>query len=348
MTVAQRFLAGDRSNRPSSPVGTADNEIQSSLRDPASQSSATHVCVVQNSLNMSNRLLGPLCIFVAASLWGLSAALAKLLFTNNVDTLLVVQTRSSFAFLLLLPVVLFKRDLLILNPRTLLRILPLGVIGVAGANYTYYYAVSKTTVATAIILQYTAPILVAFYELIVERKKLSFSDVSIIMLVFFGSCITVTGLWPTKPMLGKSITGLGLLAGVASAFCWAFFNVYERKIADIPMGAKIFNALLFATLFWSLVQSPAVLSQKISHPNLLWSLIGFAFLSVLLPYLFYLPGLRLSGALSSIVMANAEPVMAIVFSAYIVKETVTLTQMVGAVCVIFGATLFNLRAIEKP
>ena len=35
-----------------------------------------------------------------------------------------------------------------------------GVLGIAASNYTYYFAIQQTTVATAIILQYTAPVFV--------------------------------------------------------------------------------------------------------------------------------------------------------------------------------------------
>jgi len=37
------------------------------------------------------------------------------------------------------------------------------VLGVAVSNYFYYVAIQKTNVATAIILQYTAPVWVLLY-----------------------------------------------------------------------------------------------------------------------------------------------------------------------------------------
>ena len=45
----------------------------------------------------------------------------------------------------------------------LIKTLLLGVLGVAASNYFYYLAIQRTNVATAIILQYTAPVWVLLY-----------------------------------------------------------------------------------------------------------------------------------------------------------------------------------------
>src|SRR5262249_16663269 len=149
--------------------------------------------------------------------------------------------------------------------RDWLRILPLGVVGVAGSNFTYYYAVAKTTVATAIVLQYTAPILVAVYQVLFEKRRPSLFDALIILLVLFGSYTNVTGLNAGPVLLGRSVSVLGVLAGLGAAVCWAFFNIYERRLHDIPLGVKLFHSLWFAALFWAFVQNPVALARKI--PN---------------------------------------------------------------------------------
>ena len=70
------------------------------------------------------------------------------------------QARVSFSFLLLLPLLLLfgGREAVSFPRREALRSMLLGVLGLAGANYFYYLAIDKSTVATAIIVQYTAPV----------------------------------------------------------------------------------------------------------------------------------------------------------------------------------------------
>ena len=293
---------------------------------------------------MSNRALGPIYIAIAASLWGLSAAVAKLFFTQDIDTLVVIQTRSTFACLLLAPLALLSKGWRVASWREGLRVLPLGVVGVAGSNFTYYYAVDRTTVATAIVLQYTAPIMVAVYQALFEGRRLSLVDAGIILLVLFGSYVTVAG--PGAAVFGPGMAVDGLLAGVASAVCWAFFNLYERRLGDIPLRAKLFTSLLCAALFWALVQNPWALARKIPDARVFGLLVGFAFLSILLPYIFYFGGLRRCAPLPAIVTANIEPVMAILFSALIVGAVVPPSQMFGALCVVVGATLFNVKSLR--
>jgi drug/metabolite transporter (DMT)-like permease len=65
----------------------------------------------------------------------------------------------------LLPVLLVRRGASALRVpgRDLLQLFLLGILGVAVSNYFYYLAIQRTNVATAIILQYTAPVWVLLY-----------------------------------------------------------------------------------------------------------------------------------------------------------------------------------------
>ena len=68
--------------------------------------------------------------------------------------------RTSFSLLVLLPVLVGRGgSQRIRLPRPdLIQCLVLGMLGVAASNYFYYVAIQKTSVAIAIVLQYTAPI----------------------------------------------------------------------------------------------------------------------------------------------------------------------------------------------
>ena len=85
---------------------------------------------------------------------------------GTIDPLILAQSRTTLSFLVLLPVLLWQRGPaeLRLPRRDLLHVFLLGVLGVASSNYFYYLAIQKTNVATAIILQYTAPIWVLTAE----------------------------------------------------------------------------------------------------------------------------------------------------------------------------------------
>src|SRR5258705_90054 len=77
-----------------------------------------------------------------------------------VEPLILSQTRTTFSLIVLLPILLGPRGWQRIKlPRPdLIHCLVLGMFGVAASNYFYYVAIQKTNVATAIILQYTAPV----------------------------------------------------------------------------------------------------------------------------------------------------------------------------------------------
>ena len=101
---------------------------------------------------------GYLMIMAAAACWGVSATAAKFFLNQHVETILIVQMRVTVSALVLLLFYLFlKPHLLRVRLHDLWWFALLGVIGVAGANFTYYFTIKESTVATAIILQYTAP-----------------------------------------------------------------------------------------------------------------------------------------------------------------------------------------------
>ena len=59
-----------------------------------------------------------------------------------------------------------------MRPLEILRCMALGIFGIAESNFFYYFAISKTTVATAIIIQYiAAPIFVLLYMLARGRQR---------------------------------------------------------------------------------------------------------------------------------------------------------------------------------
>ncbi len=120
-------------------------------------------------------LRGYFYIGSAAFLWGISATLGRAAFAGHllpvgaslkkIDPLILSQSRATLSLAVLLPVLLVRRGASALRVpgRDLLRFFLLGILGVAASNYLYYLAIQRTNVATAIILQYTAPVWVLLY-----------------------------------------------------------------------------------------------------------------------------------------------------------------------------------------
>ena len=142
-------------------------------------------------------LRGYVMILGSAVFWGTSATAAKALFNQQLDTVLVVQARVTVSIaLLLLFYLFFRRDFLRMDPRELWKFALLGCIGVAGTNYTYYFTIKETTVATAILIQYTAPLLVMLYAVWSGEERFTSAKVVAVVLSL-GGCFLAVGAYDT-------------------------------------------------------------------------------------------------------------------------------------------------------
>jgi drug/metabolite transporter (DMT)-like permease len=191
---------------------------------------------------------------MATLFWGFSATFAKFLFKHNVDLLTLVQMRSTLSFVVLFVFLsIFKREYLKVPKRDVLRFALLGVIGIAGSNFTYYFTLNEINVATAIIMQYTAPVLVVLYGVLSRSERITPVKLSAMFLSLLG-CAFVVRIFEVQFL---NLSKIGLLSGVASALCWAFFNVYGKKVGQghNVWGSLTFS-LMFAGIFWLMFNPP--------------------------------------------------------------------------------------------
>ena len=296
----------------------------------------------------AHKLEGYLLIAAAAFCYGTSAALGKAVFNGarwvrgaGIDPLILSQTRSSFALLVLTPILLIARGTGVLKAsrRTLLMCGAMGVLGICGANFFYYYAIAKSTVATAITVQYTAPVWVYAYSVAAGRDRATWLRSVAVLLAFLGcGLVALTG-----PQAQFRTSPIGILAALGAAFSYSFYNVIGADLlARSSRWLVLFYTLLAATVFWLIVNPPwRVAAQHYSSRECLF-LFGFAMVSMLLPFALYLGGLRLLDPTSAIVTSCLEPVFASLLAASFVGEALSPWQILGVALVLSQSVLIQL------
>jgi drug/metabolite transporter (DMT)-like permease len=260
-----------------------------------------------------------------------------------IDPLLLAQTRVTFSVLILVPALLLWRG------RGALRLpwadigscLVLGTAGLAAANYFYYLAIQRTSVATAILLQYTAPIWVLIWMTATRRQRPTPGRLFAVALAVGGSALAI-GFAGGPDRL--RLDGAGVAAALASAFAFALYNVLgARLVHRIDRFTVVTWAMLGAALLWLALNPPwRVLAVAYSPGQ--WEFLGlFALLSSLLPFPLYFAGLRHLDATRAVVTSCLEPIFAILFAALWLGEPFGLLQAAGAVGVLAGTVL-----VEQP
>ena len=94
----------------------------------------------------------------------------------------------------------------------------LGILGVAASNYLYYLAIQRTNVATAIILQYTAPILVLLYTVARGLQKPTIQRVAAVALAVTGIALVI-GIFGSG---GFRLDAIGVISGSGSGVFFRF------------------------------------------------------------------------------------------------------------------------------
>ncbi|MGB2958265.1 MAG: EamA family transporter [Bacteroidota bacterium] len=284
---------------------------------------------------------GYMMIVGAALFWGVSATAAKHLQNLGVDTLLIVQTRVSFSAIFLLAFfALFRRETLRVKPGDLWRFALVGVIGVAGANYTYYTVIEKSTVATGILIQYTAPLFVMAYAIAVKEEGFGLVKLGA-AVISLGGCFLAVGGYDQNVV---KITPSVLINGAGSVFCFAFLTVYTRHLLRrYSLWTTSFYAIFFAACFWLVLNPPWKIAAGSLSPALWVSLAVLAVFSVLIPHSLFFGGLRVVVPSRAIITSTLEPVAAIVSAALLLAEHLKPLQVTGAGMVILAIVLLNFR-----
>jgi len=300
-------------------------------------------------------LRGYFYIGSATLLWGISATLGRAAFTGHllpggaslgtslkkIDPLLLSQSRATLSLAVLLPVLLARRGASALRvPRgDLVRFFLLGILGVAASNYLYYLAIQRTNVATAIILQYTAPVWVLLYTVACGAQRPSLRRIAAVGLAVVG-CTLAVGFVGSG---GFRMDVVGVTAALLAAFSFAFYNVGGHSVlARYDRWKVLLWVLVAASTFWTFVNPP----WKIVAAHYGWRpwgfMLVFSLLSVLAPFSCYFAGLQHLEPTRAIVASCLEPVFSILIAALVLGELLRPMQTVGIVLVLVAIVVIQL------
>jgi drug/metabolite transporter (DMT)-like permease len=285
---------------------------------------------------------GMLFVVLAVALWGGSASLAKFLFQTRYDPLIITQTRSSLSFLLLAAYfVVVDRSVFRIRVAELYKFALIGIIGIAATNFTYYFTVKESTVATAILVQNVAPVVVMIYAVAISREE-ELTGIKVISLLcaLCGCFFAVSG----GSLSDVRLTGWSLLTAPASMLTYAFMLIYsKRTLRQYGVWTTLVAGLGFAAVFWLFINPPWAIAAK-GYGTGDWGIfLGFAVASILLPYIFFAKGLKILEATTVGILTTLEPVIAILVAWFALGESINAVQIAGAAGVVGSVLLLQVR-----
>lgn len=273
---------------------------------------------------MSIQTKGRIYIVLCALLWGLAGVCVKSIPWSS-QTL--ICARSIIAIMVL--GIYRKSFKLEFNKKTLYGSIMMSITGIL-----YLAAIKLTTAASAIVLQYTAPIFVFVYAIIFNNRKTSLKEIGIIFLVFLGCVLSFAGdLDPTKT-LGNV---LAILSGVSFAGQIVIFSDPEVKQFD---GLYLSNIISFVVCL------PFTFNNHnlIFTPNVIFWVLVLSIFQYGVANIMYAKGCKLIDKVECSLILTIEPIFNPIPVLLINGEMMGFLSFVGFIFVIVGITLYTLNS----
>lgn len=176
---------------------------------------------------------GLLIALGSAASFALSGSLGTALLALGWSPAAAVGVRVGGAFVVLLvPCLFLLRRTDLPTRRQVGRMVAYGVIAVAGAQLCYFSAMQYLSVGVALLLEYTAPVILIGYHWARSRRRPA-------TLVFVGAAAAVAGLvMVLDPGRDAVISPLGVAWGLAAALCsCGYFLLSEQDGSEGPSKA---------------------------------------------------------------------------------------------------------------
>ncbi|RJL33463.1 DMT family transporter [Bailinhaonella thermotolerans] len=298
-------------------------------------------------------LKGLILAVVSACAFGASGSMAKLLSGVGVTSLQAVWVRLAAAGLVMIV------GLAVLRPKALR--VPAGrgrffalysVVAVAGPQAFYFAAVSRLPVGIALLLEYTSPLIVLLWVRLVRRVRLP-------RVAVIGAITAMAGLAAVVEVWdGLQLDALGVLLGLGAATCAAGYFLLSDSVQDDvdPLGL----------IAWGLAGASLVL-LPISRPwQIDWTAFGdpvtfagltapaavplawMVLISTVLAFATGVAALRLLSAAVGATVATLEAIMGALIAWIVLAETLSPTQIAGALLVLTGAALAQRATAPAP
>ncbi len=224
--------------------------------------------------------------------------------------------------------------------RDLAFLVPLGLVGIGVFYLLYFYTVQESTVGTAAILLYSSPAFVVVLARLFLKEALNVVKVLALLLTGCGIFLVAGAYDPANLEVSPPV----LLAGLFSGLTYGLYSIFGRPVAGRLAPSVILSyALLFGAVLLVVAALPTLDTLSGLTPGSYALLFMLAVVHTTLAFALYTFGLGRLGAGRAAILATVEPVVAGALGTVLLGEELTLPKLAGAVLVISGAALAQVR-----
>lgn len=215
-----------------------------------------------------------------------------------------------------------------------------------GLNWMLLFeAYNHTSVATATLCYYMAPVIVTLLSPVILRERLSLRQIICAAVAVFGMAL-VSGIFSVEGFAPGEIKGV--LLGLGAAALYASVILINKRITDVaPMDrtvVQLFVAAVAVVPYVLVAESTAgfeftpaaaalVLTAGVIHTGV--------------AYVLYFGSITRLRAQTVALISYIDPVFAVILSAVILREPITAAGMIGAAAVIGAMMISELPSKQR-
>lgn len=279
-----------------------------------------------------------LFIITAGILWGTSGLFVAALEPMGYTALQMSAMRGTVAFLCFAVYALIRcRSVFSTDLKTLMLYIALG-LSLFGTGTFYFVSMQMTSVSTAVVLMYMAPIYVTVFSVLFFGERLTFLKGFAITVMLVG-CALVSGI-----VGGFKFDALGVFMGFMAGVSYGSYNILTKiamRSQKHPVTTTMYGAGFMAVFALSSCNLPSLVKIASAKPLLsVLLIVGIGVVTFVLPYFLYTVAMRDLCAGEASALAIIEPMSATLFGLCLEQYPEPVCY-VGIVLILFAVVLLG-------
>jgi drug/metabolite transporter (DMT)-like permease len=277
------------------------------------------------------QLTGILLIAISAASFGTLAIFGRFLYADGLDTFTMLFLRFGVAALLMLVILLVRKEKF---PRgkILLQLIGMGALGYVGQSFSYLTAIKYASAGLVALLLYLYPMFVFVLSVIVLHEKATWVKIVAIIIALLGTALTV------DPAGGQL---LGILLAISAALIYSVYIIVGtdvmRHVSAVQSSVVIFasaGAVYGILMVFNGVHLPSTTSGWINT-------VGIVLVATVIPVVAFLAGLERIGPTNAAMLSTLEPVVTVLLAAWIFGERLQSIALFGGGMILIAVIMLT-------
>jgi drug/metabolite transporter (DMT)-like permease len=277
------------------------------------------------------QLTGILLIAISAASFGTLAIFSKFLYRDGLDIFTILFLRFGIAALLMLVILLVRREKF---PRgkILLQLIGMGALGYVGQSFSYLTAIKYASAGLVALLLYLYPMFVFILSVIVLHEKATWIKIVAILIALIGTALTVD---PAGGQLS------GILLAIAAALIYSIYIIVGTNVMK-HVSAVQSSVIIFAsagTVYGILMSFNGM---HLPSTDSGWvNILGIVLIATVIPVVTFLAGLERIGPTNAAMLSTLEPVVTVLLAAWIFGERLQSIALFGGGMILIAVIMLT-------